>query len=136
MSADKNDTNRVEMRAISFYELPSRVLKRGKKHPSHKLINHIINSKEWSKFVPNSKSKTYKTFQTIWISQNLTIRELMNFYLLDIDELSKKHFHKPTDRLNIYEIIKLINIKEGLGEPSDISIKKLKEIFPMKYKNI
>lgn len=104
---------KIKMKRIEFYEIPSRLLKDVKKYPSEKIISSLINSKEWDKFIPNSKSATYKTFQTIWISQNLTIKEVINYYLKDIDKLSIDHYHKPFNLLNIKEIITILNLKNS-----------------------
>ena len=109
----KSNKIKIKMKRIEFYEIPSRLLKDVKKYPSEKIISSLINSKEWDKFIPNSKSATYKTFQTIWISQNLTIKEVINYYLKDIDKLSIDHYHKPFNLLNIKEIITVLNLKNS-----------------------
>ena len=72
--------NNVEMKmeVIHIYEMFRQV---SIEHPSEVIMNKIIESDEWRRFVPNSNSSTYKMSQKVWMSQNLTARELMNYAL-------------------------------------------------------
>ena len=71
----KDSEEKMEMKVIHLYDF----LNKKTTHPSEIIMNEIINSKEWSKFIPNSKSSTYRMSQKIWMSQNLTIYELMGY---------------------------------------------------------
>ena len=103
-SAD-NYHNTIEMEKIHIYEMFRQV---SIEHPSEKMMNHLINSKRWSKFVPNSNSSTYKMSQKIWMSQNITIKELMNHELRGVEEQSLALFNKELKMLNDKEIEQLL----------------------------
>ncbi len=51
-------------------------------HPSEKIMDRIIHDPQWQPNIPNSNSSTYPFSQKIWMSQNLTIEELLS-YLMD-----------------------------------------------------
>jgi len=79
-SKDKNNTKR-EMSVIHLYDIPMRLLGKSKPSTSELILDNIIESKSWSRFIPNSKSSTYPLSQKIWMSQNLTIDEAIEYLL-------------------------------------------------------
>lgn len=80
----KDSNNPIEMREIHLYDAVFRLIEEPKPHPSELIMDDIIKSKKWSRFIPNSKSSTYKLSQKIWISQNLTIEEIMDYALTSL----------------------------------------------------
>jgi len=83
---DKYAQNRpyksMEMKPIYLYEIPQKLWgEKRELHPSERIMDELIRSERWKKFIPNSKSSTYPLSQKIWMSQHLTIEELMGFSL-------------------------------------------------------
>lgn len=97
--------HKIEMKKIYLYEILRQV---SVKHPSEKIMNHLIENKRWSRFVPNSNNSTYKMSQKIWMSQNLTIKEVINFELRGVEEQSLTLFNKKLNMLNDEEIEQLL----------------------------
>ncbi|MCH9740360.1 MAG: hypothetical protein K0U38_05920 [Epsilonproteobacteria bacterium] len=131
-------TPTIEMREITFAELPSKLWNQSYSHPSEVIIANMIDDPKWEKFVPNSKSSTYKTFQTFWISQHISIKEVMDYRLKGIEEEALAYFGKSVEKLDIYEIVTLLNVRmngsDGLLDRLNDSITLLKQVFPEKYK--
>lgn len=73
----QSSEQKIEMKVIHLYDF----LQNREPHTSELIMDKIINSKEWRGFIPNSNSSTYKMSQKVWISQNLTVYELMGYFL-------------------------------------------------------
>lgn len=109
--------HKIEMEQIYLYEIFRQV---SVKHPSEKIMNHLIDSKRWSRFIPNSNSSTYKISQKIWMSQNLTIKEVINFELRGVEEQSLTLFNKELKILNDKEIEQLLLHQHLLNSSDNI----------------
>lgn len=126
----------IAMKKIYFYDIAFQILDKTKVHPSQSIITRAINSKRWEPFIPNSKSSTYKLAQTLWISQNIEIKRVMNYNLKGIESLSVDYFNKSIEQLTIYEIILLEHRekpKKQLLMAINSSVEQLKNIFPKCY---
>jgi hypothetical protein len=78
--AENSPYKTMKMRSIHLYEIPQKLWGAEEEvHPSERMMDELIKSEKWSKFVPNSNSTTYPLSQKIWMSQHLTIEELMGF---------------------------------------------------------
>jgi hypothetical protein len=109
-SVDKKDsTKEIKMREITLFELLSRFQKEPTSyHPSELLMDKMIKSDRWSRFIPNSNSTTYPVSQKLWMSKNITIKEVMNYILIEAEELSEKRFHKKLEKLSHDELKELL----------------------------
>lgn len=99
----------MAMRAIPLTELPAKLYHHTVSHPSESIITGIIDDPSWEKFIPNSQSSTYKTFQTFWISRHMGIKEVMNYRLKGIEEASLRYFDTPLTELNRSEVETLLH---------------------------
>jgi len=109
-SVDQKDSPKeMKMREITMLELLSRFQKEPTSyHPSELLMNKMINNDRWSRFIPNSDSSTYPISQKLWMSQNITIKEVMNYLLIGAEELSEKRFHKELENLSHDELREIL----------------------------
>lgn len=105
----QEDHSSLEMRAIPVTELPAKLYHHTVSHPSESIITDMIDDPSWEKFIPNSQSSTYKTFQTFWISRHIGIQEVMNYRLKGIEEASLRYFDTPLTELNRSEVETLLH---------------------------
>ena len=139
MSIGSNNiqTSTIAMKKIYFHDIVFQIMNKTKVHPSQSIIANTINSKNWKPFIPNSNSITYKLAQIMWISQNITLKKVMNYNLKGIENLSLSYFNKSLDQLTIDEIIRLEHKDKPLEQrlkAINHSIEQLKKTFPKRYK--
>ena len=70
------------MQPLYFWTVITRFIQPTAVHPSELMMDQMIQSPSWKPNIPNSNSSTYPLSQKIWMSQNLTLEQVMD-YLLD-----------------------------------------------------